>query len=64
MFITVCTPSSPADWPDMAHGGMHQRREHEHDPGVAQRGGHHIHGRLDRNAERFEHVGAAALRGE
>ena len=43
---------------------MHQRREHEDDARVAQRARHHLDRSVDRDAERLEHVGAAALRGE
>ena len=64
MFITVWTPSSRRTGPDVPHRRMHQRREHEDDARFRERARHDLDRRLDRDAERLEHVGAAALRRE
>ena len=44
MFITVGIAELAAHRPDVSHGRMHQRREHEHDARLAQRALHHRHG--------------------
>jgi hypothetical protein len=59
MFITVGIASSP-NGSDVAHRRMHQRREHEHDPRVAECLLHHLYRHLDLYSERLENVGAAA----
>jgi hypothetical protein len=50
--------------PHVAHGGVEQRREHEHDPDLFQDVRHPGGLQVDADAERLQHVRASAARGE